>query len=150
MDDHLYVAGAYTDIATACLMTGIVVTLLVRFRKCQYDRLFLLVLWLQPASYILLAFSGILTISQDEKYYQLAHSVHSASKPLSSMLNRVAILFFTFEMMKLRKRFTNDDLQQYQQKASRWNILRNVIIGITVVENLALFFINLELDYLRL
>ena len=107
MDDHLYIAGAYTDIATAVLMTVVVVTLLVRYRSCQYDRFFLFVLWMQPFSYYFLATSGVLTIIHGEKDNASANLVQSVTYPVSNMLDRSALLIVAFEMMIMRKRFTN-------------------------------------------
>ena len=98
MDDHLYVAAAYTDIATSVLMTAVLLTIIIRVRSCHIDSLFLLVLWLYPISYYVLNVGDILILIDIEKYDMLVNYMQSATLPISFMLLRSSILLFGFEM----------------------------------------------------
>jgi hypothetical protein len=75
MDDHLYVAAAYTDIVTSVSMTAVLLTINIRFRSCHFDRLFLLVLWLYPISYYVLIIGDVFILVDQKKYYILVNYI---------------------------------------------------------------------------
>jgi hypothetical protein len=75
MDNHLYVEGAYTDIVTSVLMTAVLLTIIIRFRSCHFDRLFLLVLWLYPISYYVVIIGDIFMLVELKKHYMLVNYI---------------------------------------------------------------------------
>ena len=95
----MYVAAAYTDIATSVLMTAVLLTIIIRFRSCHIDRLFLLVLWFYPISYYVLITGEVFILIDEEKYKILVNYIQSATLPISVMLIRSSILLFGFEML---------------------------------------------------
>ncbi len=48
-------------------MTAVMISLLVRYRSCQVDRLLLVLLWLHPISYYALSIGAILVLVDEEK-----------------------------------------------------------------------------------
>jgi hypothetical protein len=75
MDDHLYVAAAYTHITTSVLMTAVLLTIIIRFRSCHFERLFLVVLWLYPISYYILSIGDIFLLIDNKKYNMLVNYI---------------------------------------------------------------------------
>ena len=113
MDDQLIVESAYSDITTAIIMTAIMVTLQVRFRSCQTDRLLLVVLWVHPISYYAMSISGILALIDEDKNKKLANIFQSAMLPLSTMFIRAGIVIFAFEMILIKLNLILDDPDRY-------------------------------------
>ena len=104
----MYVAAAYTHIATSVLMTAVLLTIIIRFRSCHFERHFLLVLWLYPISYYILSIADIFFLIDHQKYNILVHYISSATLPISLMLIRCSILLFAFEMLKMRLKISYD------------------------------------------
>ena len=75
MDDQLYVAAAYTHITTSVLMTAVLLTIIIRFRSCHFERLFLVVLWLYPISYYILSIGDIFLLIDNKKYNMLVNYI---------------------------------------------------------------------------
>jgi hypothetical protein len=67
--------------------------------------------------------------------------------PISVLLNRAAILIFIIEMTKMKYRILSSQPKDYMMKAVNINRVRAFLLFFLLVENLILFYINMELDF---
>ena len=132
MDDQVYKESAYTDLSTAIIMTAIMITLIVRYRKCQTDRLLVVMLWLHPISYYALTFGAMLVLIDEDKNKKMVDITQSIALPISLIIVRIGMVSFAFEMIFIKIKLVYDEYVKYANKERKWKIMRNIIVVLSI------------------
>ena len=89
-------------------------------------------LWLHPISYYALTFGAMLVLIDEDKNKKMVDITQSIALPISTIIIRIGMVTFAFEMIFIKIKLVYDDYVKYANKERKWKIMRNIIVVLSI------------------